>query len=499
MQDFLKPTRDDWLKRAPNAGHALQGRSDGPRAFRKAHAPWRIMARMDHPDVHYAAQQARDDLDNGADGLILTSARLVPALADLSLHKFAIFNDAGENGAEALATLIKSKPLDPARLTIDFATSNIAHVKKLVADGFTGPFMHADGRVGHAHGLTDAQELGVTLALAKARLVQLGFLPAAQQSSAVSITLSAAQNIFPTLAKFRAARILWKHLLADLKLPDSPLALNAETSRMMMADVDAHTNILRTTTAAFAAGLGGADFISVLPFSYAQGTPNSFARRVARNVQLLLLHESHLWRVDDPAGGAGHVETLTQAMCDEALAVMRKAETGDWPTGEIDKSQARPVIGVSKYKNATEAKPEIDDPKAPLPPSGYSPNKLGESHPRVLPQLVGEVPEGRWGPWGLRFRFLFCESFDISKRRLQVMPGIDRSCPRASCQFRLFASPPALHRTWLGSVFQYGLHHLPDHQRAKDGTRAVARAGHCGPRGGRNCWAYLGHMKKAVH
>ena len=410
MQDFLKPTRDDWLKRAPNAGHALQGRSDGPRAFRKAHAPWRIMARMDRPDVHRAAQQARDDLENGTDGLILTSARLVPALADLSLHKFAIFNDAGENGAEALATLIKSKPLDPARLTIDFATSNIAHVKKLVADGFTGPFMHADGRVGHAHGLTDAQELGVTLALAKARLVQLGFLPAAQQSSAVSITLSAAQNIFPTLAKFRAARILWKHLLADLKLPDSPLALNAETSRMMMADVDAHTNILRTTTAAFAAGLGGADFISVLPFSYAQGTPNSFARRVARNVQLLLLHESHLWRVDDPAGGAGHVETLTQAMCDEALAVMRKAETGDWPTGEIDKSQARPVIGVSKYKNATEAKPEIDDPKAPLPPSGCSPNKLGESHPRVLPQLVGEVPKGRWGP------FSTPEGIEISAR-----------------------------------------------------------------------------------
>jgi methylmalonyl-CoA mutase len=354
---------------------------------------------MDHDDVSKALQQAEDDLANGADGLVLTSAHLAPILENLPLHKIAIFNEAGETGAEAIATVVATLPLDPQRLHIDFGTAEPALIKRLVAQGFNSPFMRADGRVGHAHGLSNAQELGATLAVAKKRFAQLDFLDAEKISHAVSVTLSASQNVFPTLAKFRAARILWAKLLAELKLPEAPLALHGETSRMMMADVDAHTNILRTTTAAFAAGLGGADSMCILPFSFAQGTPNAFSRRVARNSHLLLLHESHLWQVEDPAAGAGTVEMLTQQICDEAWDVMRKCERGDWPVGDRDTSPVRPIIGVTKYQNPNETKSEIENIKPPLPPSGYSPNKLGEKSLQVLPQLVGEVPEGRWGPF----------------------------------------------------------------------------------------------------
>jgi methylmalonyl-CoA mutase len=390
MPDFPKPTRDDWLKRAPNAVHALQGRIEGPRAFKDTPATWKVVARVDHADLSYASRQAEDDVAHGVDGLVLASAHLVPILKDLPLHKISLFNEAGEAGAQAIAALIATLPLDPQRLNIDFGTTDSTLIKQLVTQGFTGPFMRADGRVGHAHGLTDAQELGATLSIAKNHLKFLG----GHKSQAVSMTLAASQNTFATLAKFRAARILWKQLFADV-----PLALHAETSRMMMADVDAHTNILRAVTAVCGAGLGGANSVCVMPFSAMQGTANSFTRRVARNLQMVLLHEAHLWRIDDPAGGAGHIEMLTRKFCEEALDVMRKADQGDWPVGDRDLSPVRPIVGVSKYQNSIQTKAEVESETAPLPPSGYSPNKLGERPPRVLPQLVGEVPEGRWGPF----------------------------------------------------------------------------------------------------
>ncbi len=390
MPDFPKPTRDDWLKRAPNAGHALQGRIEGPRAFRPTQSPWKILVRVDHADLSSALKQAEDDLAQGADGLVLASAHLVPILKNLPLHKVSVFNEAGEAGAEAVATLIETLPLDPQRLNIDFGTTDSILIKRLITQGFTGPFMRADGRVGHAHGLTDAQDLGATLSMAKNYLKFLG----GHNSQAVSMTLAASQNTFETLAKFRAARILWQQLFSNV-----PLALHAETSRMMMAEVDAHSNILRAVTAVSGAGLGGADSICVMPFSAMQGTANGFARRVARNIHMVLLHETHLWRVEDPAGGAGYVEMLTQEFCVEALDVMRKADQGDWPVGDRDLSPVRPIVGVSKYQNSIQTKAEVESETAPLPPSGYSPNKLGERPPRVLPQLVGEVPEGRWGPF----------------------------------------------------------------------------------------------------
>ena len=360
----------------------MHGRIEGPRAFRSSHAPWRVLARVDHADLSDALKQAEVDLACGVDGLVLTSPHLVPILKDLPLHKIAIFNEAGEAGAEAIAALIGTLPLDPQRLNIDFGSTEPALINRLITQGFTGHFMRADGRAGHAHGLTDAQELGATLSIAKSRLRTLQPM----KSRAVSITLAATQNPFATLAKFRAARILWKQMLADLRLPDAPLALHAETSGIMMADVDAHTNILRTVTAAFSAGLGGADSICVMPFSSTQGTPNSFSRRIARNAQVMLLHESHLWRVQDAAAGAGYIEVLTQQMCGEALDVMYKGDKGDWPVGDRDQSPVRPIIGVSKYKNPKETKAEIEGAIPPIPL-------------RALPQQIREVPEGGWGPF----------------------------------------------------------------------------------------------------
>jgi methylmalonyl-CoA mutase len=89
---------------------------------------------------------------------------------------------------------------------------------------------------------------------------------------------------------------------------------------------DPWVNMLRATIATFAAGIGGADSVTVLPFTAALGLPDAFARRVARNTQLILLEESNLWRVADPAAGAGGFEALTDALCEKAWSLFQAIE-----------------------------------------------------------------------------------------------------------------------------------------------------------------------------
>jgi methylmalonyl-CoA mutase len=177
---------------------------------------------------------------------------------------------------------------------------------------------------------------------------------------AVGVSLAADQDMFVTLAKFRAMRLLWARVLAACGLPHTELSLHGETSRRMHAAMDPHSNILRATAAVFGAGLGGASSICVLPFSQAQGVPNAFARRVARNVQIVLQEESNLWRVADPASGSGYVEQMTRDLCDVAWRVFQQTERGEWPKGDVEAARGLPVIGTQKYMLAAEHAAEVE-------------------------------------------------------------------------------------------------------------------------------------------
>ncbi len=368
MHNFPQATADDWLKRVSKAtkGAPFQAeavlfqRQAGPRSERPRHAPWAVFARVDHHDIMKARQQAEDDLANGVTGLVIPSPAQVPTLEHLPLHKFAVRNEGGDLGAEAIRHLVGRLPLDPARLTVDHGVHDADLAKLIHAQGFTGPLMRGDGRSFHAGGLDEGDELGAALASAISALRKLDFLADAQLAGAVSVTLSATQDMLATMAKFRAARILWRDVLKSSGLPDTPLALHGETSRVMLAETDAHSNILRSVAAVFGAGLGGADSLSVLPFSFNQGLPNAFSRRVARNLQNLLLHESDLWRVTDPAAGAGAIETPTQRLCEQAWRVMQAAERGNWPSGDPAQSKAKPVIGVRAYQPPAELPAEVE-------------------------------------------------------------------------------------------------------------------------------------------
>ncbi len=322
----------------------------GPRAERAGHEPWTVMQRVDHPDATKANAQALDDLENGVGGLCLVNgdAEVARVLHEVALHAIEIRLEGGGGLAKAFAAHVESQPIDPARLRVSFGLHESGRVPHLVAQGFSGPFLEADGRAFHAQGASEAQELACVLSQIVHGLRKFEQL---SPEAVVGATLAANQDMFLSLAKFRSIRLLWARLLEASGIAHRPLRLHGETSRRMMAKLDPHTNILRATAAMFGAGLGGTDSFTVLPFSVAQGVPNAFARRMARNTQLILLEESQLWRVADPASGSGYVESLTQELCEKAWSIFQGIEkTGKHPDFDAANKSSDPVIGTTIYQ-----------------------------------------------------------------------------------------------------------------------------------------------------
>ena len=171
----------------------------------------------------------------------------------------------------------------------------------------------ASGLAVHEQGASDAQELGVAIAAGVAALRGLtaaGFT-AAEAAAVIEFRLAATDEQFPSIAKLRAARRLWARVLELSAAGVVEMRQHAVTSRPQMSKYDPWVNMLRGTVAAFAAGAGGAEAITVIPFDEPLGLPDALGRRIARNTSSLLISESHVARVADPAGGSYAVEKLT--------------------------------------------------------------------------------------------------------------------------------------------------------------------------------------------
>ena len=264
-----------------------------------------------------------------------------------------------------------------------------------VAAGIAGrPGLRAitvDGSAFHNRGAGAAWELAGTVAAATdyLRLLTGAGIGVADALGQISFRLVADDDQFMTIAKFRAARRLWARVAQTLGHPErGGVRLHAVTSRAMMTQRDPWVNMLRTTIAAFGAGVGGADTVQVLPFDDAipGGFPDTspdFARRIARNTQLLLLEESHIGRILDPAGGSWYVEDLTETLAAQAWSHFQEIESGggfdrarDLLTDRIDATAARryddiahrrtAVTGVSEFANLA----EVPLPESVLPESG---------------------------------------------------------------------------------------------------------------------------------
>ena len=216
-----------------------------------------------------------------------------------------------------------AKPLDRAMADaaqLAVAAQSCPHVTALVADGH--PY--------HAAGASEAQELAAVLAtlVAYLRACEAEGLAPANALPKIAIALASDADQFSTIAKLRAARrLVWR--VADACGAGDAVArmhLASASAWRMMAKRDPWTNMLRTTMACAAAALGGAHQITVLPYTFALGKPDRMARRMARNTQLVLMEESSLGRVVDPAGGSWYVEKLTDDMAAKAWALFQEIE-----------------------------------------------------------------------------------------------------------------------------------------------------------------------------
>lgn len=249
------------------------------------------------------------------------------------------------------------------------------------------------GRFDNA-GASDAQELGYTIATAVAtlRAIAAAGLDVADAFALCELRLTANADQFATIAKFRAARRLWARVAEVAGVPDAAAAtpLHAVSSLAITTRYDAAVNMLRGTVACFAAGVAGADAITVRPYDHhTSPTGSELGRRLARNTQLLLSMESHIARVIDPAGGSWYVEQLTADLAAAAWDVFQEVEAAggfraavaagivneriatvrDRRRADVNRRRAA-ITGLTEFPNIDEVVPLAFDSPAGTPADG---------------------------------------------------------------------------------------------------------------------------------
>ncbi|RIA56334.1 methylmalonyl-CoA mutase family protein [Dichotomicrobium thermohalophilum] len=407
--------------------------------------PWQVLQLADPSDPVEANAQAREDLANGADGLWLQLAGGVPyggsaidtrdlseleqALANIPLESTPLYLSPCAQSVPVVALLIalaRKQGVAPDKLSgalgLDPLSVMAAHgevpvrAEKALADTVDAalfarregvamrPFL-ASGRIWHQAGGSAVEELACTLAAAVAywRALADADMPVHEAARMIGFHLTADPDVFLSIAKFRAVRALWARVTEAAGIAPQPARISAEMSFRTTTSRDPHTNLLRATAAAFAAGTGGAQAILLLPFSAAAGAPDGFARRLARNAQVILAEESALGRVVDAPGGSWYVETLTHDLAARAWAVFQDIEqaggllsalkSGDIArrlegvrkrrAGEIARRE-RAITGVSTY-------PHLNETPAPVASEGErAATERGAAAPDLPPAGHGQ-------------------------------------------------------------------------------------------------------------
>ncbi|CAA9263614.1 MAG: Methylmalonyl-CoA mutase small subunit, MutA [uncultured Blastococcus sp.] len=382
---------------------------------------WDIRQRHAHPDVAVTKEAIAADLENGVTSLWLVvgegavpADRLGDVLADVYLDLAPVSVSGGTAAAEAFLDLVDGRDdlapggslgLDPLG---EHAASGqpqdlsglaaIARRAAALSAGRPRPALRSvvvDGTVFADAGASAVEELGCSLAAGVAYLRALteAGLGVDEAFGQLEFRYSASADQFTTIAALRAARRLWDRVgeVSGAAPEVRGQHQHAVTSSVMTTRRDPWVNMLRTTVACFAAGVGGADSVTVQPFDAALGLPDSFARRIARNTQSLLVEEGHLARVLDPAGGSWYVESLTDELARAAWDWFTEIERAGGLAAALDSglvrdriatawdaraarlaTRAEAITGVSEFPNLTEKLPQRQ-PAAELHATGGLP------------------------------------------------------------------------------------------------------------------------------
>ena len=328
---------------------------------------WQIVTLIDGGCVRAANKAILEDLDGGSNGILLqvdgpgqsgvsigSASDAAALLAGVYLDLATLELAGGLAGADAARHLIAALPalagapgarklafnLDPIGNFARFGTPGqpvaaalaeaMALAKSARAAGPSARTVLADATPYHEAGGSEGQELAALAAtlVAYLRAFQAAGVAPADALPQIGVHIAADTDIFLTTGKLRAARTLIARIAEASGAAEAAkrVHVTAITSARMMARRDPWTNMLRTTAATAAAAFGGADSIVVLPFTHALGAADAFARRIARNTQIVAQEESHLGRVVDPAGGSWYVEQATGDLARKAWAMFQEIE-----------------------------------------------------------------------------------------------------------------------------------------------------------------------------
>ncbi len=392
---------------------------------------WDIRQEHAHPDPVTANKQILTDLEKGAssvslrldmagrvgldadaeaaaeiagwDGIMVSSVEdLDAALSGVILDGAVVSLDAGagfEAAAALMVALWKKRGVDPSKALVSFdadplgtlaaigalpmstdrALERLAALAVMTAASYPkATAVKVDGAPYHDAGANESQTLGAILAtgVAYLRAMEAAGMDLGSAARQIVFSLPLDSDFFMGIAKLRAARLLWGRVMEACGVAESDRAmrLRATTARRILTRRDPWVNMLRTTVTCFAGAVGGADTVSVAPFDAALGVSSDFARRIARNVQIVLMEESNLGRVIDPAGGSWYVETLTDRLAREAWSEFQRIEeeggmvaaleSGSFAALIADTWEVRrtaigkrkdPITGVSEFPNLGEA------------------------------------------------------------------------------------------------------------------------------------------------
>lgn len=376
-QTFPIPSPADWraeagkaLKGKPVEGlvhldadhlttRPLYGRSNAseavfaPRTTDADGRPWDLRTQVEGDDPEAVNAAVLADLEGGAASVILSGSVLADseplgrALNGVALELAPVGLDAGLAGpdaANALAVVAKGSPraklmfhMDPlgafaaaggSPRSIEEHISLAANTAARHAGAYPdASFFLATGRAAHEAGGSHGQELGFAAAAAATYLKAAveADLPVDRALAGTVLGVSVDAEYFDSLAKVRALRLIWRSISKAFG-HETSARIEARSSRRMLAAKDPWPNLLRLTAAGFAGAVGGADAVVLDGFSRALGRPDAFARRQARNTQLILMEEAHIGRVADPAAGSWFLDHRTRDLAEAGWAEFQRIE-----------------------------------------------------------------------------------------------------------------------------------------------------------------------------
>lgn len=344
--------------------------------------PWLIAQELPYPTAEQFNQAVRADLERGQTALVLltdlatrlgidpdqaqpdmvgaggvslaTVDDLAQALVGIDLSRYPLMLESGAaalplaamlaavlqrtgTAPQAVRGMIASDPLGQLATAGTLPTTLPQLYSELAA--LTSWAIHnapqlgtlaVDASIYHNSGGHAVHELAFAVATGTdyLRALQQHDLTVDQIAPRMHFSFAVGANFFLEIAKLRAARLLWARIVAAFggQAASQQMHLHARTALWNMTRTDPYVNMLRATTEAFAAALGGCSSLTVLPFDAVLGLPDEFSRRIARNTQLIIQHECNMNGLIDPAGGSWYLETLTNELARAAWGLFQEVE-----------------------------------------------------------------------------------------------------------------------------------------------------------------------------